>query len=214
MKKSISYLWPLTKKFKSDHNKTLEVTWLNGKKVLDSKNANYSYGALERVLDFGLSHSRADRSSEILVLGLGGGSVLKLLRKKFNYYGKISAVEIDPVIIKIAVEEFGIKQYELLNITCEDAFEFVVKSSGLYGLIIVDIFIDTNVPLQFYSLEFWKKIAQLLKKDGRVIFNAGIHSVNEKEINLLAEEMKAILNFKKFENVHGSNTLLLGTKPV
>ena len=44
MKKILSYLWPQTTKFPSDHNGNLEVTLYNGKKMLDSKNANYSFG--------------------------------------------------------------------------------------------------------------------------------------------------------------------------
>ena len=51
MKKAFSYLWPLTKKVNSEFSGELEVTWLNGKKILDTKNANYSYGALHQILD-------------------------------------------------------------------------------------------------------------------------------------------------------------------
>ena len=212
MKKALSYLWPLTKKISSTHSGTLEVTWLNGKKVLDSKNANYSYGSLERVLDFGLSHTKADRNSEILVLGLGGGSVLSLLRKKYKYSGKITAVEIDPEVIKIAENEFRIQDHAPLELICEDALKFVEHTSTKYGLIIIDIFIDIKVPLQFYSPGFWQNIPKLLNEDGTVLFNAGIHSANEEEIFQLTENPALPLTFRKLENVHGTNTLLLGTK--
>ena len=43
--KLLSYLIPINiHKQNSDINKTLEITWNNGKLVLDSKNTNYSYG--------------------------------------------------------------------------------------------------------------------------------------------------------------------------
>ncbi len=212
MKKLTNFLWPFRKEFKSVQNNFLEVTWQKNKEVLNTKNANYSYGALERIMDFGLSRAYADRSSEILVLGLGGGCVLKLLRKKFNYQGKITAVEIDPVVIRIAVEEFKIKQYEPLELIISDAFEFVGQTNSSYGLIIVDVFIDLDVPLQFYSIKFWEHIARILKKDGTVIFNAGVLTANEKEINLVLPKIKTLLHFKKFENVYGTNTILLGTR--
>lgn len=182
---------------------------MNGKKVLDSKNANYSYGSLEKVLDYGLSLTKAERSSEVLVLGLGGGSVLGLLRKKYKYTGKITAVEIDPAVIDIALSEFDIKRFEPLELLCEDACEFVQKSSAKYGLIIIDIFIDINVPLQFFSSHFWDNIPKLLEDKGEVIFNAGIHTAHKEETDKVLTEIKS-LKFRKLEDVMGTNTLLLG----
>lgn len=211
MKKVFSYLWPLTKRINSHHSGLLEITWLNGKKVLDSKNANYSYGSLEKVLDCGLSLSKAERSSNILVLGLGGGSVLGLLRKKYKYTGKITAVEIDPAVIDIALTEFNIGQHEPLELLCEDAFDFVQRSAAGFGLIIIDIFIDTNVPLQFFSTKFWNNITGLLGEKGEVIFNAGINSAHLKETEKAQKEVRSI-ELKKLEDVMGTNTLLLGIK--
>lgn len=183
---------------------------LDGKKILNSKNANYSYGALEEVLDFGLSHIRAERSSSILLLGLGGGSVIDLLRKKYNYYGKITAVEIDPAIIDIAVSEFQIKEHEPLDLLCEDALEYVNRSGEKFGLIIIDIFIDLEVPLPFYSPEFWKHIPRLLEDGGTVLFNAGINTAEHNGIDRGLVEIESEINLKKFDT--GVNTLFIGTK--
>lgn len=207
----MSYIWPMTKKIKSVHSGILEVTWLNGKKVLDSKNANYSYGSLEKVLEYGLSLSKAERSSAVLVLGLGGGSVLSLLRKKFKYTGKITAIEIDPAVIDIALTEFDIEQYEPLELVCEDALKFVQNSSAQYGLIIIDIFIDIHVPPEFFSTQFWNNIARLLEDKGEVIFNAGIGVANLEETDKVLRDVSSI-ELKKLEDVMGTNTLLLGIK--
>lgn len=211
MKKAFNYRWPLIKRINTKYNGSLEVTWLNGRKVLDSKNANYSYGPLEKVLDHGLSLTKAERSSENLLLGLGGGSVLGLLRKKYNYSGKITAVEIDPAVIEIAVTEFKIEQYEPIEILCADAYEFVQEASAKYGLIIIDIFIDLNVPLQFFSSQFWNNISNLLEDKGKIIFNAGINTAHMEETEKVLREVKT-LKFQKLENVMGTNTLLLGMK--
>jgi len=40
MKKLFSYIWPTTRRFSSTINGTLEITYVNGKKVLDTENAN------------------------------------------------------------------------------------------------------------------------------------------------------------------------------
>ena len=57
IKRLLSYLIPI-KVFEtpSDISSNLEITWNNGKLVLDSKNTNYSYGSLEKVLRKGMQH--------------------------------------------------------------------------------------------------------------------------------------------------------------
>lgn len=53
---------------------------MNGKLVLDSKNTNYSYRNLQRILRTGLKNigfKKINKMSQILVLGVAGGSVIK-----------------------------------------------------------------------------------------------------------------------------------------
>jgi spermidine synthase len=50
-KKLFSYFIPINVfKQKSNISQMLEVTWADGELVLDSKNTNYSYGSLQRIL--------------------------------------------------------------------------------------------------------------------------------------------------------------------
>lgn len=125
MKRLISYIWPITKYVDSAINGIFEITWIDGKKVLDGKNTNYSYGSLQRVLNYGLSKVDINAVSEILLLGLGGGSVIQTLREKFDYKGKITAIEIDDVVIKIAEKEFNISNGNGLEVISSDAFSYV-----------------------------------------------------------------------------------------
>lgn len=212
MKKTFNNFWPFSKKVQTKYSGTVQVTWLNGRKVLNSKHANYSYGSLQRVLEIGLSHTTADRSAEVLVLGLGGGSVLKLLREKFNYYGKVTAVELDPVVINVAIQEFGIRQYEPLEIVCTDALEYIKLSKKDYALIIIDVFLDLDVPAAFFGNTFWEGISCSLVKGGKVLFNAGIYEANQQEIDGVQQQWKSEIEFRKLEHINGTNTLLLGTK--
>ena len=212
MKKPLSYLWPLTRKYDSQFNGRLEVTWINGRKVLDSANANYSYGALQEVMDRGLAQTNADRAAPVLILGLGGGSVIPLLRKKYNYYGKITAVEIDPAIIEIAIKEFDIRAHLPLELVCADAEAYVSSSQEKFGLIIIDLFLDLEVPLQFFSEVFWRNLSALLLTGAKVLFNAGVNSAHEVPISKLLKNDSLGIDFQKKEEVYARNTLLLGKK--
>ncbi|WP_412559696.1 spermidine synthase [Winogradskyella sp. MIT101101] len=210
MKQLLSYILPVTKTIESDYSGTLEITWHNGKKHLNSQNANYSYGSLQRILKFGIEKINLQKVNSILVLGMGGGSVIDTLRKDFEFNKHITAVEIDPVIIGIANSEFGISENNNLKIYCADAFEFVKQSKAQFDLIIVDLFIDLSVPNQFLSEEFWEHTLNLKSSKGDIIFNASVKDAKNESVNQLINYLKAkVYKVDVFENVNDTNTLVI-----
>ena len=118
--KFISYFIPINVvKKNSSVSKTLEVTWNNGELVLDSKNTNYSYGSLQRILRKGLKYIGYERIrtfESILILGIAGGSVIKTLVDEIKYKGKITGVELDSDIIDIANTYFKLNEIKTLEL--------------------------------------------------------------------------------------------------
>lgn len=213
MKKLLSYVWPTTHRFYSEINGTLEVTYVNGKRVLDSENANYSYGSLQKILEFGLKKIDLKSVENVLLLGMGGGSIIKSLRENFKYEKNIVAVEIDPAIIKLAKEEFGIFPSETLQIIKSDAFKFVENSKEKFQLIIIDLFIDTNVPSIFYGKEFCENISGLIQNKGSLIYNVGINlEKNSRTIETITSNLGSDFQFQMHQKVNGTNSLLIGKK--
>lgn len=174
-KKVLSYLIPINiHTVKSALSKSIEITWANGELVLDSENTNYSYGSLQRILRLGLKTIGFDKiikMNHILVLGVAGGSVVKTLVDEINFDGKITGVEIDPEIIKVANHYFKLDEIQQLEIVIDDAFEFVLKTKEKYDLIIIDVFQDTTMPNFLYETYFINRICYLLKSKGFVLFN-------------------------------------------
>ncbi|MGO1584737.1 spermidine synthase [Mesonia sp.] len=214
MKNNLNPLSMLNKKIKSDYSGMLEITWLNGRKILNTQQANYSYGALHKILKIGLEKTYPNRAGKVLVLGLGGGSILELLRKNFSFTGSITAVEIDSKIIEIAKEEFKIQQYKPLQVVCQNAVDFVKTDTHSYETLIVDLFINTQIPKPFLEVDFWQQTTKLLQPDAVIIFNAGIKNAHQAAIDLLIEQIAPLISFKKLEAVKGVNTLLLGKRMV
>ncbi|WP_447637009.1 spermidine synthase [Flavobacterium microcysteis] len=175
LKKILSYLLPINVyKQQSSVSKNLEVTWANGELVLDSKNANYSYGSLQRILRKGLESIGFDtvlKSKHILILGVAGGSVIKTLSEEIGFKGKITGVEIDPEVLQIANSYFGLDKIPNLEIIIDDASKYVLKDKNRYGLIIVDIFQDTTMPDFLFEGSFQKNICELLDEKGIILFN-------------------------------------------
>ncbi|WP_422106797.1 spermidine synthase [Winogradskyella sp.] len=209
-KKLLSYILPITKTIASTYSGPLEITWHNGKKHLNSKHANYSYGSLQKILKSGIEQVTLQKVNSILVLGMGGGSVIATLRDDFKYTKSITAVEIDPVIIDIADKEFGISEDDQLQILCMDAFEFVKSHKAQFDLIIIDLFIDLSVPEQFLSETFWNHVLCLKSSKGDILFNAAVKDAKRTTIQQLVNYLKTkIYKVELFENVNQTNTLIL-----
>jgi spermidine synthase len=181
LKKIFSYFIPITiYEKKSSLSKNIEVTWANGELVLDSKNTNYSYGSLQRILRKGLKSIGYDTITtmdHILVLGVAGGSVIKTLVDEIQFKGKITGVEIDPDIIAIANEYFNLNAIPNLELIIGDAFEFVLKTKNKYDLIIIDVFQDTTMPNFLFENYFIDRIGFILNHNGFILFNTMI--INE-----------------------------------
>lgn len=175
LKRLFSYIIPINiHKQKSSVSKNLEITWTNGELVLDSKNTNYSYGSLQRILRKGLDSigfKTILKMEHILVLGVAGGSVIKTLTEEIKFKGRITGVEIDPEIIKIANSYFNLDKISNLEIVIDDAFEFVLKTKNKYDLIIIDIFQDTTMPNFLFEEFFQNRTCFLLKDKGIILFN-------------------------------------------
>lgn len=175
LKKLLSYFMPVNVyKRNSAVSKQLEVTFNNGKLVLDSKGTNYSYGSLQRILRKGLlyiGYERIRNFDNVLVLGVAAGSVIKTLAEEIKFKGKITGVEIDPAAIEIANTYFGLNRIPNCEIVIDDAFEFVLKTREKYDLIIIDIFRDTEMPNFLFEGFFINRVNLLLKVNGFILFN-------------------------------------------
>lgn len=175
VKKWLSYLIPINiKQEQSVYSKNLEVTWSNGQLVLDSANANYSYGSLQRILRIGLHEIGFDQiqnMQHIIVLGVAGGSVIKTLVNEIDYQNKITGVEIDAGVIQLAKQYFGLDSIANFKLILADAHDFVLQTKERCNLLIIDIFQDTAMPDFLFEKQFIHRIWEILETDGFILFN-------------------------------------------
>src|SRR5690606_16000537 len=107
--------------YPSPINRRLKIFWKEGKKILNTKNANYSYDGLQEALNKGLVRMTMEEINSALVLEMGGGCVVDSLRNKYFYHGPMVGVEADPMIVDFAEKEFDIAQYDDAKIIQADA---------------------------------------------------------------------------------------------
>lgn len=121
----------------------------------------------------------------VLILGLGGGTVVQLIKSKWSE-AEITAIEIDPEIIKIGKRFFNLNRFKDLKIVNADAIEFVGVCVDVsiheyknalgttprkFDLIIVDLYLGKKFLKKAESEKFLKNVKRLLVPDGVAIFN-------------------------------------------
>lgn len=179
-----SFIFPIRIEYRtSEINGKVEVVHINGKYVLDSAHANYSFGGLHRVFQTAFSQFKIkDRKMDsALILGFGGGSVASILQKEYGKKIKILGVEKDKEIIDLARKYFSIDEYKNLNLICHDAREFVFNCDKKFDLIVIDVFVDRNVPDEFTEEKFLSRLKNLISEKGILFFNLVVY--NEKVRN-------------------------------
>ena len=218
LKKLFSYFIPINiHKVTSDLSKSLEINMINGEIVLDSKNTNYSYGSLQRILRKGLLNIGFDTilpMKHILVLGVAGGSVIKTLVDEIGFKNKITGIELDEEIIKLANQYFNLDKIPNLNIIHHEAFEFVLKTKLQYDLIIIDIFQDTKMPSFLFEEFFQGRIGEILNQNGYILFNTMLLNKKDDKRNLdyLASFQEKKFSVRTIPRVENHNELIIINK--
>jgi len=214
LKKIISYIYPIKiAKHPSERSGSLEVTLVNGKLVIDSKNANYSYGSLQQVLKKALlqiDEKKLQSLSSILILGVAGGSVIKTLRDDFNITAKITGIEIDQKVITLANTYFKLNKVANIELVIIDAFKYVSTTKNTYDLIIIDLFNDAKMPQELFKNNFWRNTHNILTNNGIVVFNSIITSTLNIERNeQLATRLNTLFSSNKRLKTHTINELFI-----
>ena len=173
-KKLLSYLYPITlEETASEQNPVLTVLLSRGRVQLLSGNAIYSWDDLYQNFLIAFDRLKIDEEQfeEVLVLGLGLGSVPYMLEKVFhrNYY--YTAVEWDETVAELASKYTLSRLESPVDVITGDAEVFIHITEEQYDMVIVDIFEDEITPPQFCTPDFLEKCRDLLRPNGMILFN-------------------------------------------
>ncbi|MGB0850659.1 MAG: spermidine synthase [Bacteroidia bacterium] len=172
--KIASFVWDIPiEKTSSKQNEYLEVVWTNGRKMLNTKDANFSFGNGYKVFEKALSliSDEVHSSHRVLILGFGCGSILDLLEKKYRYEGEIHGVEYDPVIIDLYQRHFASNYQNKPIISIDDAESFVSNSNQAFDIIFIDLFLELENSSLIFKTKFIEDTSRLLSDTGVLVFN-------------------------------------------
>jgi spermidine synthase len=112
----------------------------------------------------------AERPANVLILGLGGGTMAQLLTARFGLL-PITGVERDPAVVWLARHEFGLERLPHVRIVVEDAFTFVRRCEDCYDAIAVDLYTAGKMAHGVLGAAFLRDVKRLLAPGGAVTFN-------------------------------------------
>lgn len=159
--------------------------------MLDSAHVNYSFGGLHTVFQRAFSNFNIKNREikNVLILGFGSGSVASILQDEYGKDLEMTGVEKDEAVIDLAKKYFSIEKYKNLTLHCEDGYDFVQRCNRKFDLIVMDVFIDLNVPEKFSKENFISALGKLLSENGILFYNVVIHNekVRTKSSDLFVE---------------------------
>lgn len=157
----------------SYYNPYLEVLLVEGRHQLVTEDAIYSFD--DKYINFDQTFKKLNwlkfSNKRVLVLGLGLGSVILLLEKKYDQQMDYTAIEVDPEICRLCSKYTLDTIDSFVEVIPSEAMEFLSTDAEQYDLIIMDIFQSGDIPLKFQSESFITLLKGHLKADGLLLYN-------------------------------------------
>ncbi|MDX1910942.1 MAG: fused MFS/spermidine synthase [Saprospiraceae bacterium] len=216
-KKWLSHLTPLTlETYATEQNPELSVVLSRGRVQLLSGEAIYSWDDLYRNFHVAFDQLKIGnrKIEDVLLLGLGLGSVPFMLEKTFHQKYHYTAVEWDETVAALAAKYTLSRLESPVEIVTADAEIFMQVTEENFDLVIADIFEDEITPPQFETEAFLQLCAERLRPGGLMLFNR-LHG-DDQSIRIVTERFFE----RNFKNVFpeawaidtGGNWIICGEK--
>lgn len=139
----------------------------------------------ELVLDYTRSMMGAllfvPHPASVLMIGLGGGSMLKYLHRHVPE-ADLTAVEINQGVIDMRQDFHIPPDSARLRIVCADGAKFIRQAPHRYDLILVDGFTGEGLPEALCSNAFFKHARAALTEQGMVVANVQADTQQTKNV--------------------------------
>jgi spermidine synthase len=149
-----------------------------------------------------LSYLFAPWPERVLIVGLGGGSMVHFLAH-YDPAVKVDAVEIDPAVISIADQYFNVRTGGNVTVLHRDAFDYLSATEKKYDVIFMDAFLKpkddtdaTGAPLRLKTIQFYRDLQKNLTPTGVASFNLNPHPGLDEDLGALRAAFAQIYVFR------------------
>lgn len=112
----------------------------------------------------------APKTTRVLVVGLGGGSIPKRFWRDYPEM-TVEVAELDPMVVDVAKRFFEVRPGPRLRIVSQDGRLFLRRAVKKYDLIVLDAYFAESIPFHLATKEFYTLVRAHLAPGGVVISN-------------------------------------------
>ncbi|MFQ5849720.1 MAG: fused MFS/spermidine synthase [Candidatus Binatia bacterium] len=109
-------------------------------------------------------------ASNVLIIGLGGGSIAKKYHREFPSM-EIDVAEIDPEVIQVAKRYFFFQEGRNLRVHAQDGRLYLMHTPRRYDLVLLDAYYADAIPFHLTTREFFQTADQKLTLNGVMVIN-------------------------------------------
>jgi Spermidine synthase len=149
-------------------------------------------------------------SPKVLLIGLGGGTVVYQLRKMYGHSLPIDVMEIDEDMLKAAEVFLGGKVEA--NVMIGDGAVLLSDARKAYDIIISDPYINDEMPDQFLSHGFVESLSAALSDDGIAAINYTVGTKGIKNLDQYTAMLKKEFKTYMLDTQTMGNKILLLSK--
>ncbi|SMG22974.1 fused MFS/spermidine synthase [Paraburkholderia susongensis] len=159
------------------------------------------------MMSFQLFHSSPE---DILIVGLGGGSLSKYCFQKFPS-ARVTNVEIDERVIALREQFFIPPESDRFRIVHADAAEYLSGKVGFTDVILLDGFDASGLPASLSSQSFYDCCHAALRDEGVLVANL-LNS--DPRLAIYLDRLRRACNGKLFRTIarREGNTIAIGVK--
>jgi spermidine synthase len=106
----------------------------------------------------------------VLFIGGGGFSAPKGYLQRYGN-ATVDVVELDPAVVRVAREHFGVSDSPRLNVHVGDGREFLEETDRSYDVVVLDAYRKDRVPMHMTTVEFFELVHDRLGEDGTLVAN-------------------------------------------
>lgn len=180
------------------------------RKVVDAGYLASEY-LIYMVVGVSLGMAKATAECQVLIIGLGGGGLCSFLQHCFQKV-KITAVDIDPMMLEVAANYFDLHQDERLGVYIRDGVQFMhqaAEKGTKYDVIMFDV--DSKnpslgmscPPQQFLEESVLKSVKKCIGNEGFFILNLVCRNsdLRQQVLDILKKAFVSVSTFKLEQEV-------------
>ena len=125
------------------------------------------YPFFRPVWTLGIAAYLRPQAQNTLLIGLGGGDLVKLFRR---HDLRVTAVELDPVVVEVAFHHFGLRRDDL-RVLVDDGRRSLARQPPELDIIALDAYAGSCPPLHLFSEETFAEMRSKLRPGGLLAVN-------------------------------------------